>query len=130
MWPDEEQNTVATNWLIGAVERRLWDVVWTYTWTETPNPAAGTVWDYRNVHNRWGYEPSTPYWQSLSEQLWMVSRQDFNNLKDDFNRLKDENIELRRQVSNLQSMVLNLDWLIGEVKQTLRFRYVNNDNDR
>ena len=131
MWPDDLQNAVVANWPIGAAERRIWDIVWTYTWTETPNPATvGTVWDHRNTRNHWGYEPSTPYWQSLSEQLWMVSRQDFNNLKDEVDRLKDDNIELRRQVSNLQSMVLNLDWLISEVKQTLRFRYVNNDNDR
>lgn len=129
MWPDDAQNTVVANWPIGEVERRIWDYVWTYTWTETPT-TTGTVWDYRNVRNNWWYEQYTPYWQSLSEQLWMVSRQDFNNLKDEFNRLRDENRDLRQQVSTLQNMVINLDWLIGEVKQILRFRYVNNDNDR
>lgn len=130
MWPDDLQNTVATNWPIGAAERRIWDYIWTYAWEEAAAPIPDDARNYRNVHNSWGYEPSTPYWQSLSEQLWMTSKQDFNNLKDEVNRLKDENIELRRQLSNLQSMVLNLDWLIGEVKQTLRFRYINNDNDR
>lgn len=130
MWPDDLQNAVAANWPIGATERRIWDYIWTYTWEEAAAPIPDTAWEYRSVRNHWGYEPSTPYWQSLSEQLWMTSRQDFNNLKDEFNRLKDENIELRRQVSNLQSMVLDLDWLISEVKQILRFRYINNDNDR
>lgn len=130
MWPDDVQNTVAANWPIATADRRIWDYIWTYTWEEAAAPIPDAAWNYRNVRDNWGYEPSTPYWQSLSEQLWMVSRQDFNNFKDEFDRLKDENIELRRQISNLQSMVLDLDWLISEVKQILRFRYINNDNDR
>lgn len=125
MWPDDAQNTVAANWQIGAVERRIENIVWwTYTFNETP------AWNYREVQGSWGYTPSTHYWQRISEQLWCASQDDFDELEKKVHKLIDENMELRQQVSHLQSMVISLDWLVCEFKQVLRFRYVDNDNDR
>ena len=125
MWPDDAQNTVAATWLAGAAERRIENIVWwTYTFNETP------AWNYREVQGNWGYTPSTHYWQRISEQLWCVSQDDFDELEKKVHKLIDENMELRQQVSHLQSMVISLDWLVCEFKQVLRFRYVDNDNDR
>lgn len=118
MWPDDLQNNaVAANWMIG-------NIVWTYTTVATP------AWEDRNIHGSWGYTPSTHYWQRISEQLWCVSQDDFDELEKKVHKLIDENMELRQQVSHLQSMVISLDWLVCEFKQVLRFRYVDNDNDR
>lgn len=130
MWPDETQ-FVTLNWL-------TWIAQW---WQDaTPqtrgqelereftaaanrmNAAWPRIGDYVEAYRPQHY---TPYWRSMYEELWLVWRGEFKELEDTIDRLRDENRELRQEISNLQSMILNLDALVSEVKQTLRFRYVD-----
>ena len=134
MWPDETQ-FVTLNWLTwmaqwwtgATAQTRGQEIETAFTVAaNTMNAARNEPWirigDYAEAYRPQHY---TPYWRSVYEELWFVWRDEFKELEDTIDRLRTENIELRQQVSSLQSMVLNLDWLIGEVKQILRFKYVD-----
>lgn len=134
MWPDETQ-FVTLNWLTwmaqwwtgATAQTRVQEVERAFTAAaNTMNAARNEIWprigDYAEAYRPQQY---TPYWRSIYEELWFVSRDEFKELEDNIDRLRTENIGLRQQVSNLQSMILNLDALISEVKQVLRFKYVD-----
>lgn len=134
MWPDEWQ-FVTLNWLTwmgqwwqnATPQTRGQELERAFTVAaNTMNAARNEIWprigDYAEAYHPQHY---TPYWRSVYEELWFVWRDEFKELEDTIDRLRTENIELRQQVSSLQSMVLNLDALISEVKQILRFKYVD-----
>jgi len=134
MWPDEWQ-FVTLNWLTwmaqwwqnATPQTRGQELETAFTAAaNTMNAARNEIWprigDYVEAYRPQQYQP---YWRSIYEELWFVSRDEFKELENTIDRLRDENVGLRQQVSNLQSMILNLDWLIGEVRQILRFRYVD-----
>jgi len=134
MWPDETQ-FVTLNWLTwmaqwwtgATAQTRVQEVERAFTTAaNTMNAARNEIWprigDYAEAYRPQQYQP---YWRSIYEELWFVSRDEFKELEDNIDRLRTENIGLRQQVSNLQSMILNLDALISEVKQVLRFKYVD-----
>ena len=90
------------------------------------NAARGGLWtrigDYVGAYRPQQYQP---YWRSIYEELWFVWRDEFKELEETIDRLRSENIELRQQVSSLQSMAVDLNWLVCEIRQILRFRYVD-----